>query len=65
MVLCGKRWIRGCWSYLSFSLSCWNVFSYSFQAAEAQETLEKESLAKVETEVREELAQTLQGDDVS
>ena len=48
----------------SFSLFCWNVFSYSFQAAEAQETLEKESLAKVESEVREELAQTLQGDDV-
>ncbi|KAK6288945.1 hypothetical protein POUND7_000486 [Theobroma cacao] len=34
------------------------------KAAEAQETLEKESLAKVETEVREELAQTLQGDDL-
>ncbi|XVF42366.1 hypothetical protein PTKIN_Ptkin01aG0356300 [Pterospermum kingtungense] len=34
------------------------------KAAEAQETLEKESLAKVESEVREELAQTLQGDDL-
>ncbi|KAK8487918.1 hypothetical protein V6N11_014375 [Hibiscus sabdariffa] len=34
------------------------------KAAEAQETLEKESLAKVENEVREELAQTLQGDDL-
>ncbi|XWS58430.1 hypothetical protein CRYUN_Cryun08bG0033000 [Craigia yunnanensis] len=32
--------------------------------AKAQETLEKESLAKVESEVREELAQTLQGDDL-
>lgn len=35
-----------------------------FQAAEAQETLEEESLAKVESEVRQELKQTLQGDDV-
>ena len=35
------------------------------QAAEAQEALEKDSLANVESEVREELAQTLQGDDVS
>ncbi|KAK8633968.1 hypothetical protein V6N13_014797 [Hibiscus sabdariffa] len=34
------------------------------KAAEAQETLEKESLAKVENEVREELAQTVQGDDL-
>ncbi|PON45964.1 hypothetical protein PanWU01x14_254720 [Parasponia andersonii] len=34
------------------------------KAAEAQETLEKESLAKVESEVREELAQTLHGDDL-
>ncbi|XP_022742817.1 protein CHROMATIN REMODELING 20 isoform X2 [Durio zibethinus] len=34
------------------------------KAAEAQETLEKESLARVESEVREELAQTLQGDDL-
>ncbi|KAE8662602.1 Protein CHROMATIN REMODELING 20 [Hibiscus syriacus] len=34
------------------------------RAAEAQETLEKESLAKVESEVREELAQSLQGDDL-
>ncbi|GMI79137.1 hypothetical protein like AT1G08600 [Hibiscus trionum] len=34
------------------------------KAAEAQETLEKESLAKVESEVRKELAQTLQGDDL-
>ncbi|GMI65154.1 hypothetical protein like AT1G08600 [Hibiscus trionum] len=34
------------------------------KAAEAQETLEKESLAKVESEVREELAQALQGDDL-
>ncbi|CAI0433576.1 unnamed protein product [Linum tenue] len=34
------------------------------KAAEAQEALEKESLAKVENEVREELAQTLQGDDL-
>nr|XP_011466019.1 PREDICTED: protein CHROMATIN REMODELING 20 [Fragaria vesca subsp. vesca]XP_011466020.1 PREDICTED: protein CHROMATIN REMODELING 20 [Fragaria vesca subsp. vesca] len=34
------------------------------KAAEAQEALEKESLAKVETEVREELAQTLQGNDL-
>lgn len=36
-----------------------------FQAAEAQEALEEESLAKVESEVRQELKQTLQGDDVS
>lgn len=50
---------------LYFSLLCWNVSSHSFQAAEAQETLEKESLAKVESEVGEELAQTLKGDDVS
>lgn len=35
-----------------------------FQAAEAQEALEEESLAKVESEVRQELKQTLQGDDV-
>lgn len=35
-----------------------------FQAAEAQETLEEESLAKVESEVRQELKQTLKGDDV-
>ncbi|CAN1271375.1 Protein CHROMATIN REMODELING 20 [Linum perenne] len=34
------------------------------KAAEAQEALEKESLAKVENEVREELAQTLQGDEL-
>ncbi|KAM1526312.1 hypothetical protein FF1_010696 [Malus domestica] len=34
------------------------------KAAEAQEALEKESLAKVESEVREELAQTLHGDDL-
>ncbi|EXB93143.1 Transcriptional regulator ATRX-like protein [Morus notabilis] len=34
------------------------------KAAEAQETLEKESLAKVEGEVREELAQTLNGDEL-
>lgn len=34
------------------------------KAAEAQETLEKESLANVESEVREELAQTLKGDDL-
>ncbi|KAM5561744.1 protein CHROMATIN REMODELING 20 [Rosa sericea] len=34
------------------------------KAAEAQEVLEKESLAKVETEVREELAQTLHGNDL-
>lgn len=34
------------------------------KAAEAQETLEKESLAKVEKDVREELAQTLHGDDL-
>ncbi|GAB2287183.1 hypothetical protein Dimus_021567 [Dionaea muscipula] len=32
------------------------------KAAEAQESLEKESLEKVEREVREELAETLQGD---
>ncbi|KAJ0517560.1 putative exocyst complex component Sec10 [Helianthus annuus] len=32
-----------------------------FKAAEAQEALEDESLAKVEVEVREELAQTLEG----
>ena len=36
-----------------------------FQAAEAQEALEEESLAKVESEVRQELQQTLKGDDVS
>ncbi|ONI05013.1 hypothetical protein PRUPE_6G351600 [Prunus persica] len=34
------------------------------KAAEAQEALEKESLVKVESEVREELAQTLHGDDL-
>ncbi|KAK9919403.1 hypothetical protein M0R45_027997 [Rubus argutus] len=34
------------------------------KAAEAQEALEKESLAKVESEVREELAQTLHGNDL-
>ncbi|KAG2693959.1 hypothetical protein I3760_08G119200 [Carya illinoinensis] len=34
------------------------------KAAEAQEALEKESLAKVESEVREELAQTLNGDEL-
>ncbi|GKV07068.1 hypothetical protein SLEP1_g18876 [Rubroshorea leprosula] len=34
------------------------------KAAEAQEALEKESLTKVENEVREELAQTLHGDDL-
>ncbi|PQQ18968.1 protein CHROMATIN REMODELING 20 [Prunus yedoensis var. nudiflora] len=34
------------------------------KAAEAQEALEKESLAKVESEVREELAQTLHEDDL-
>ncbi|KAF5735221.1 protein CHROMATIN REMODELING 20 isoform X4 [Tripterygium wilfordii] len=34
------------------------------KAAEAQEALEKESLAKVESEVREELAQTLDGDEL-
>ncbi|XP_011038466.1 PREDICTED: protein CHROMATIN REMODELING 20-like isoform X2 [Populus euphratica] len=34
------------------------------KAAEAQEALEKESLAKVESDVREELAQSLQGDDL-
>ncbi|XP_074311682.1 protein CHROMATIN REMODELING 20 isoform X2 [Silene latifolia] len=34
------------------------------KAAEAQETLEKESLEKVEREVREELAVNLQGDDL-
>ncbi|CAK8572305.1 unnamed protein product [Lathyrus sativus] len=34
------------------------------KAAEAQETLEEESLAKVESEVRQELKQTLQGDDL-
>ncbi|XP_062084347.1 protein CHROMATIN REMODELING 20 [Humulus lupulus] len=34
------------------------------KAAEAQETLEKESLAKVESEVRDELAQALHGDDL-
>uniref|UniRef100_A0A2P2MV96 Uncharacterized protein MANES_09G147000 n=1 Tax=Rhizophora mucronata TaxID=61149 RepID=A0A2P2MV96_RHIMU len=34
------------------------------KAAEAQEALEKESLAKVESEVRDELAQTLTGDDL-
>lgn len=34
------------------------------KAAEAQEALEKESLAKVESEVREELALTLNGDDL-
>lgn len=37
----------------------------SFQAAEAQEALEEESLNKVENEVRRELEQTLQGNDVS
>ncbi|KAL9661427.1 hypothetical protein QQ045_026251 [Rhodiola kirilowii] len=34
------------------------------KAAEAQETLEEESLAKVESDVREELAQTLSGDEL-
>lgn len=34
------------------------------KAAEAQESLEDESLAKVEVEVREELAQSLNGDDL-
>ncbi|XP_042518002.1 protein CHROMATIN REMODELING 20 isoform X2 [Macadamia integrifolia] len=34
------------------------------KAAEAQESLEKESLAQVESEVRAELAQTLHGDDL-
>ncbi|XP_065852445.1 protein CHROMATIN REMODELING 20 isoform X2 [Euphorbia lathyris] len=34
------------------------------KAAEAQEALEKESLSKVEHDVREELAQTLHGDDL-
>ncbi|XP_035548930.1 protein CHROMATIN REMODELING 20 isoform X2 [Juglans regia] len=34
------------------------------KAAEAQEALEKESLAKVESEVKEELAQTLHGDEL-
>ncbi|KAF3452373.1 hypothetical protein FNV43_RR02806 [Rhamnella rubrinervis] len=34
------------------------------KAAEAQEALEKESLAKVESEVREELAANLQGDEL-
>ncbi|CAI9090971.1 OLC1v1025877C5 [Oldenlandia corymbosa var. corymbosa] len=34
------------------------------KAAEAQEALEQESLAKVEAEVREELQQTLDGDDL-
>ncbi|XP_052191334.1 protein CHROMATIN REMODELING 20 [Diospyros lotus] len=34
------------------------------KAAEAQESLEDESLAKVETEVRQELAQSLHGDDL-
>ncbi|XP_047316242.1 protein CHROMATIN REMODELING 20 [Impatiens glandulifera] len=34
------------------------------KAAEAQESLEDESLRKVEDDVREELAQTLQGDDL-
>ncbi|XXG90588.1 hypothetical protein AAC387_Pa12g2318 [Persea americana] len=34
------------------------------KAAEAQESLEKESIAKVESEVRVELAQNLQGDDL-
>ncbi|KAM1354098.1 hypothetical protein ACFX2H_033496 [Malus domestica] len=34
------------------------------KAAEAQEALEKESLAKVESEVRKELAQTLDGDNL-
>ncbi|KAH8491192.1 hypothetical protein H0E87_023363 [Populus deltoides] len=34
------------------------------KAAEAQEALEKESLAKVESDVREELARSLQGDDL-
>ncbi|KAJ4837536.1 hypothetical protein Tsubulata_045657 [Turnera subulata] len=34
------------------------------KAAEAQEALEKESLAKVESDVRQELAETLQGDEL-
>ncbi|OMO62485.1 chromatin remodeling complex subunit [Corchorus capsularis] len=34
------------------------------KVAEAQKTLEKESLAEVESEVRDKLAQTLQGDDL-
>lgn len=34
------------------------------KAAEAQESLEEESLSKLEIEVREELAQTLQGNDL-
>lgn len=46
-------------------INVFNLVLCPMQAAEAQEALEKESLAKVETEVREELAQTLQGNDVS
>lgn len=41
------------------------VFKWSNQAAEAQEALEKESLTKVESEVREELSPTLNGGEVS
>ncbi|KAK9292419.1 hypothetical protein L1049_020389 [Liquidambar formosana] len=40
------------------------ILEVESKAAEAQESLEKESLAKVEIEVREELAQTLLGDDL-
>lgn len=44
-----------------------NNYSGSFvwsQAAEAQESLEKEALAQVEKEVRLELAQNLEGEEV-
>lgn len=41
------------------------ILTYYLQAAEAQETLEEESLLKVEADVRKELGQSLSGDDVS
>lgn len=40
-------------------------FNVAIQAAEAQEALEDESLTKVEVEVRQELAQSLEGEAVS
>ncbi|KAK4799952.1 hypothetical protein SAY86_025317 [Trapa natans] len=39
-------------------------FDVESKAAEAQESLEKESLVKLESEVREELAQSLKGDEL-
>jgi transcriptional regulator ATRX len=42
-----------------------DLLAVESKAAEAQEALEKESLSKVESEVREELAQALRGDEVN